>query len=64
MELKIAGKTYAHGSFYRNENVLLGKLPRGTEFGADEEGTGWIVTFRGLTTAQVERLAELTKDGL
>ena len=64
MELKIAGETYAGKELYRNESVLLGKLPRGTEFGADEEGTGWMVMFRGLTTAQVERLAELTKDGL
>ena len=43
-------------------NHMEAILPRGVVFALYHHG--WEITFSGLTTAQVERLAELTKDGL
>ena len=43
-------------------NHMRAILPREVQFALYDNG--WEITFSGLTTAQVERLADLTKDGL
>jgi hypothetical protein len=59
--IKVSGTLYPAEQYYPNEARLLGKLARGAEI-SYEEGQGWAVTFRALTFAEAERLAEVTKD--